>query len=65
VPHLLWHGASVLPVSFEGPSHSSIHKGMWRIYSNPDPHGSPFSRLLRHTWGCGGPILTRILTKRR
>jgi hypothetical protein len=21
-----------------------------------------FSRLLRHAWGCGGPILTRILT---
>jgi hypothetical protein len=23
---------------------------------------APFSRLLRHTWGCGGSILTRILT---
>jgi hypothetical protein len=23
---------------------------------------TPFSRLLRHTRGCGGPILTRILT---
>jgi hypothetical protein len=23
---------------------------------------APFNRLLRHTWGCGGPILTRILT---
>jgi hypothetical protein len=22
---------------------------------------APFSRLLRHAWGCGGPILTRIL----
>jgi hypothetical protein len=22
----------------------------------------PFSRLLRHAWGCGGSILTRILT---
>jgi hypothetical protein len=22
VPHLLWHGASVFPVSFEGPPHS-------------------------------------------
>jgi hypothetical protein len=21
---------------------------------------APFSRLLRHVWGCGGPILTRI-----
>ena len=34
---------------------------MWRIYSTPDPHRSPISRLLRHTRGCG-PILTRILT---
>jgi hypothetical protein len=25
---------------------------------------APFSRLLRHAWGCGGPILTRILTGR-
>jgi hypothetical protein len=23
---------------------------------------TPLSRLLRHAWGCGGPILTRILT---
>jgi hypothetical protein len=23
---------------------------------------APFNRLLRHAWGCGGPILTRILT---
>jgi hypothetical protein len=27
------------------------HKRIWRIYSNPDPHGSPISRLLRHTRG--------------
>jgi hypothetical protein len=40
----------------------TTQKGMWRIYSNPDPHGSPFSRLLRHTRGCGGRILTRIIT---
>jgi hypothetical protein len=40
----------------------TTHKGMWKIYSYPDPHGSPFSRLLRHTRGCGGPILTRIHT---
>jgi hypothetical protein len=33
---------------------------MWRIYSNPDPHGSPFSRLLRHARGCWGPIHTQI-----
>jgi hypothetical protein len=41
VPYLLWHGASVFPVSPEGPP--------------------PFSCLLRHTRGCGGRILTRIL----
>jgi hypothetical protein len=44
LPHLLWHGASVFPVSSEGtPPFSRLlttHKGMWRIYSNPDPHGS-------------------------
>jgi hypothetical protein len=28
------------------------HMEMWTIYSNPDPHGSPFNRLLRHTRGC-------------
>jgi hypothetical protein len=39
----------------------TTHKGMWRIYSNPDSHGSPISRLLRHTRGCGGTILTLIL----
>jgi hypothetical protein len=46
-------------------SHQSprtILKGMWRIYSHPHPHGSPFSRFVRHTWGWWGPILTRILT---
>jgi hypothetical protein len=26
------------------------------------PDATPFSRLLRHTRGCGGPILTRNLT---
>jgi hypothetical protein len=53
------------PVSSEGPhiqSPLTTHKGMWRIYSNQDPHGSPFNHLLRHTRGCGGPILTQILT---
>jgi hypothetical protein len=40
----------------------TTHKGMWSIYSKPDPHESPFNRLLRHTKGCGGPILTRIHT---
>jgi hypothetical protein len=38
----------------------TTHKGMWRIYSNPDPHGSPISRFLRYKRECGGPILTRI-----
>jgi hypothetical protein len=33
-----------------------------RIYSNPDPQGSTFSRLLRHVRGCWGPNLLRILT---
>jgi hypothetical protein len=35
VPHLLWYGASI----FQSPL--TTHKGMWRIYSNPDPHGFP------------------------
>ena len=35
---------------------------MRRIYSTLGPHRSPISRLLRHTRGCGGPILTQILT---
>jgi hypothetical protein len=30
----------------------TTHKGMWRIYSNLDAHGSLFSRPLRHTRGC-------------
>jgi hypothetical protein len=42
VPHLLWHGTSVFPVSSEGLPHlvaSYDTRGMWRTYSNPDPHG--------------------------
>ena len=66
MPHLLWHGTSVYLVSFEGTPHSvasyNICKEVSRIYSFlADFHGSPFSRLLRHTRGCGGTILTRIL----
>jgi hypothetical protein len=38
VPHLLWHGASVFPVSSEGPP-LTTRMGMRRTYSNPDPHG--------------------------
>jgi hypothetical protein len=72
VPHLLRHGASVFPVSSEGPPHSvasydtqgdvenlflpgfsrvpyhsplTTHKGMWRIYSNPDPRHQKDSLL--------------------
>jgi hypothetical protein len=40
VPHLLWHGTSVFPVSSEGPPHIqsplTTQEGMWRIYSNTD-----------------------------
>jgi hypothetical protein len=46
VPHLLWHGTSVFPVSSEGPPHLvafTTHEGMWRIYSNPDPHVGTFN----------------------
>jgi hypothetical protein len=42
VPHLLWHGTSVFPVHpKDRPIQSPLttHMGMWRIYSNPDPHG--------------------------
>jgi hypothetical protein len=42
VPHMLWHGALVFPVSSEGPPIQSpraltTHEGVWRIYSNLDP----------------------------
>jgi hypothetical protein len=60
-----WHGASVfLSHPKDRPIHLPLakHKGMWRIYSNPNPHGSSFSFLLRHARVCWGPILTRILT---
>jgi hypothetical protein len=40
----------------------TTHKGMLRTYSSPDPHWSPFIRLIRHTRGCGGPILAWIFT---
>jgi hypothetical protein len=66
VPHLLWHEASVFPVSSKWPPHSvasyttqgdvenqflpgssqfpiqsplTTHKGVWKTFSNPDPHG--------------------------
>jgi hypothetical protein len=62
VPHLLWHGPRFFrshPKDHPIQSPLTTHEGMCRIYSNADPHGSPISRLLRHTRGCGGPILTR------
>jgi hypothetical protein len=45
VPHLLWHGTSVFPVSSEGPPHSiysydTTRMEMQRTYSNPNPHGA-------------------------
>jgi hypothetical protein len=48
MPHLLWHGAPISPVSSEGRDSSPLttHEGMWRIYSNPDPHGV----AIRKTW---------------
>jgi hypothetical protein len=64
MPHLLWHRARFtqsLPKDHPIQSPLTTHKGVWRICSNPDPHGSPFSRLFQHTRGCGGSILTQIL----
>jgi hypothetical protein len=43
VPHLLWHGASVFPVSSKGLPHSVASydtQGDVEDLSNPDPHGS-------------------------
>jgi hypothetical protein len=42
VPQLLWHGSLFFPVSSKIPIQSppTTHKGMWRIYCNPDHHGS-------------------------
>jgi hypothetical protein len=65
VPHL-WPGTSVFPShSKDCPIHSpqtTTHKGMWRIYSEPDYHRSPFIRLLRHTMGCRVPTLWVFLS---
>jgi hypothetical protein len=67
VPHLLWHGAwglSFFSLIWRTTPFSRLfttHMGTWSIYSNLNPHGSAFSGLLRHTRGCWGPILTRIL----
>jgi hypothetical protein len=33
----------------------TTHKGVWKIYFNPDPHRSPFSPPLRHARGCWKP----------
>jgi hypothetical protein len=44
VPHLLWHGASVFPVSSKGTPHSvasyDTRGDVEDLYSNPDPHGA-------------------------
>jgi hypothetical protein len=52
-----------LPRSSRVPIQSPLttRKGMLRNYSYPDPHGSPFSRLLRHTRGWGDSNLTWAL----
>jgi hypothetical protein len=45
VPHLLWHGTSVSrshPKDRPIQSPHTTHKGMWRIYCNPNLHGSPY-----------------------
>jgi hypothetical protein len=63
VPHLMWHGASFVPVSSGSiKSPLTTRNGMLESYSNSDLHGSPFSRLLRHARECWEPILTWILT---
>jgi hypothetical protein len=62
---LLWHGPQFFRShSKDSPIQSPLptRMGMGRIYSNPDPHGSPISCLLQHTRGWGGPILSLILT---
>jgi hypothetical protein len=38
------------------------HKWMCSTFSNPDPHWSPYSRLLQHTKECWWPNITRVLT---
>jgi hypothetical protein len=41
VPHLLWHGTSVFPVSSEGPPQLvalTTRIGIQRTHSNPGPH---------------------------
>jgi hypothetical protein len=60
VPRLFWHRVSFSSVSYQGLP-LTTHEGMWRTYSNLDPYVFSFSRFSRHTRGCRGPILTRIL----
>jgi hypothetical protein len=49
-----------------GPGGSSSCHNYWDTrdlgFSGLIRRATPFSRLLRHAWGCGGSILTRILT---
>jgi hypothetical protein len=53
MPHLLLHGTLAFLVSSEGLSHSVASydtQGMWRICSNPDPHGSPLGQIWKYVW---------------
>jgi hypothetical protein len=55
VPHLLWHGPLFFrshPKDRPNQSPPATHMGMWRIYSNPDPHGSLIlNKYDKHTPG--------------
>jgi hypothetical protein len=40
VPHLMWHGTWFFQSHLKDlQSPLTTHKGVWMIYSNPDPHG--------------------------
>jgi hypothetical protein len=64
VPHLLWHGASVFPVSSEGPPHSIASFDSQGDAEDLFLPWSSFSRVLRHARRCWGSILTRILAEK-
>jgi hypothetical protein len=52
----LWAGRDLYRATPAVTQHLSFSGLIWRT--------APFSRLLRHTRGCGGSVLTRILTDR-